>query len=164
MISVTPGSSSGQNPGDKRGIAETVDREVDRQTDQHNRVSQSVSTRAALLVTAALIFVSFPREEDAGGPPCLYATALICALVGALCGVFALLSKPKGEEASLAHLEEELWDLDETQALRALTAEKRRSLEQDRERLKSRHSITIVGFMFLSISVAAIVLYLIIGI
>jgi len=156
------GNSSEAYPSEIRPVLESIDREVDRQTDLHAKHSSAVSTRAALLVSTAVIFVSLPKADSAVGA-CTYNLALAFASVGAVCGVLALLRYSKGEEVSLRHLEKELWNVSQVDAVRALTAEKIATLEQDRERLEARHRITAVGFIFLSLSLLAIVLHLVFG-
>lgn len=116
-------------------MLEFLDREADLQLSSHAQTAGGLTTRAALLVSTAIFFVSL-RGGD-GSASWFYIVALIAALAGAVCGVWALFMNRKGEEIDLKESEEDLWGMPDLDSLRALTKSKREILDDDREWLKN---------------------------
>ncbi|MCT2024354.1 hypothetical protein M3D57_10985, partial [Corynebacterium sanguinis] len=83
-----------------------IDAEVDRQIAEQHRSATSLTNRAVLLVSSALIFVSIPKDGDGSG--WAYTCALIVALVAAGLGAAALFVRPKSGVAKIERLEEQL--------------------------------------------------------
>lgn len=124
-----------ESSSENRLMLEFLDREADRQLSSHAQTAGGLTTRAALLVSTAIFFVSLQGGD--GSASWFYIVALIAALAGAVCGVWALFMNRKGEEIDLKESEEDLWGMPDLDSLRALTESKREILDDDREWLKN---------------------------
>lgn len=160
-MTTTDGSAS-SIPEEKRSVIELVEQEATRQMNSHSRTASAVDTRAALLVSTAILFVALPKNGSSTG--CAYTVAVIFALIGACMGVIALFTKRRGEEIDLQKIESEIWPLEALEAIRAITRAKQKILDDDRKRLKLRHRVVAWGFTFLALSLTSTVTHVLLGV
>lgn len=137
---------------------ELMDRETDRQLAAHAQTTGAIATRAALVVSTAIFFVSLSGDTREGSWP--YAVALISAAFGVVLGAWTLFLNRSGEEVDLEGVEEELNKLSKPAALRAMIDAKLKTLEQDRKWLEKRELLTRVGFLCLGVSLASTVVHI----
>lgn len=143
-------AEKGTKDEELRAVVVAIGSEVDRQWEDHVRSAGALTNRAALLVTSALIFVSIPKEGE--GSEVWYRLALVWGVVAAILGVVALFFRPKVSAANVDSLEAQLANKSEIEAIRALTASKRKTLTKDRERVQTTARITLAGFVVLTVS------------
>lgn len=137
---------------------EIIDRELDRQLAAHAKTSDAIATRAALVVSTAIVFVSLSR--DAQESSCAHVFALILSAVGMVVGVWALLLNRSGEEIDLEGAVEKLKDTSSTVALRSMIDAKIETLEQDRRWVEHRELLMRIGFLCLGLSLFSTLIHM----
>lgn len=124
----------------------------------HAQTSGAIATRAALVVSTAIFFVSLSRDTGEGS--WAYTVALIAAAFGVALGVWALFLNRSGEEADLEGTEDALQKLSRLAALRSMINSKLETLDQDRVWLENRERLTRLGFLCLGVSLASTVVHI----
>lgn len=138
---------------------ELIDREADRQLAAHAQTSGALATRAALVVSTAIFFVSL--SKDTGEGSWAYTVALVSAAIGVALGVWALFLNRSGEEADLEGAEDALEELSQAGALRSMINSKLDTLDQDRTWLAKRELLTRLGFLCLGVALVSTVVHII---
>lgn len=161
-------SADNSQPGNKRSESsthltlDTIEREVDRQLSSHARTAASTHTQAALLISTSVIFVSLLANNDTRG--CAYVIGLIFALLAILAGILAMFKKRYGVEVQIDKIEHRLLNMDAIDARREMIAAKNTVLDKDRQNLNDRYNIVALGFVCLSLSLVATVIYFLFGV
>ena len=137
---------------------EIIDRELDRQLAAHAKTSDAIATRAALVVSTAIVFVSLSRDTQEGS--CVHTFALILSAVGIILGVWALLLNRSGEEADLEESVKELENASSTVALRSMIDSKIETLDQDRRWVENRELLMRIGFLCLGLSLFSTLIHM----
>lgn len=138
---------------------ELIDREADRQLAAHAQTSGAIATRAALVVSTAIFFVSL--SKDTGESSWAYITALVSAAIGVALGVGALFLNRSGEEVDLEGAEGALQGLSKAGALRSMIGSKLATLDQDRTWVEKRECLTRLGFLCLGVALASTMVHII---
>lgn len=152
---------------DETLLLESIDRETDRQLNAHSHTVDAIVTRAALIVTTAVVFVSLIYESKAGSCATflslctvhwvIHYTSLVLSVGAAVLGVRALFMNREGEETDLDEMEEALVGKADVVVLRSIVQSKVQTLNQDRETMKGREQCTRRGFILLVVALIATV-------
>ena len=154
-------TNSGLPPGYPASVGpilELLDKEIDRQLQVQSRSLAGISTRASLLISASLVFVSIPR----GTLPlnCFDKMSLVFAGIGSVFGMITLLIGSSHKTVDIRETEKMIWNEHILRAQHAISGTKISQIHENVDRLKCQAQILSLGFLFM---VLALILTIVSG-
>ncbi|MCS6588211.1 hypothetical protein [Curtobacterium flaccumfaciens] len=133
-----------------RLLVEALAREVDLRRTFVAERHTAMTTKASILVASASLMTAL---QSAGLHGDLIGWAIGLSAAAAVFGVGVLVPRI-GQEPGLVSMEDNFWDDGEVAAIRNMTADKNRVLEQDERALFWRAGVVMLGFASLAASLA----------